>query len=95
MTTIGLIGSGNIGGTVARPAGAPDRAALPIAADDAEAKRTVTAFLDAIGYDAVDAGPLSESWRAERDAPVYVSPYREGGPADAATIRALLDKAER
>jgi hypothetical protein len=80
---------------LARPAGAPDRAALPIAGDDAEAKRTVTAFLDAIGYDAVDAGPLSQSWRAERDTPVYVSPYQEGGPTDAATIRTLLDKAQR
>jgi len=43
--------------TLARPAGAPDRTALPIAGDEAAAKEAVTAFLDAIGYDAVDARP--------------------------------------
>jgi predicted dinucleotide-binding enzyme len=41
--------------SLARPAGAPDRSALPIAGDDPDAKATVTAFLDALGYDAVDA----------------------------------------
>ena len=46
-------------GALARPAGAPDRTALPIAGDDADAKAAVAAFLDAIGYDAVDAGPLA------------------------------------
>ena len=39
-----------------RPAGAADRSALPIAGDDEGAKATVTAFLDSIGYDAVDTG---------------------------------------
>ena len=43
--------------TLGRPHGATDRSALPIAGDDATAKNTVTAFLDAIGYDAYDAGP--------------------------------------
>jgi predicted dinucleotide-binding enzyme len=33
---------------------------LPIAGDDATAKNTVAAFLDAIGYDAYDVGPLSD-----------------------------------
>jgi predicted dinucleotide-binding enzyme len=36
----------------------PDRSALPIAGDDPIAKAAVTAFLDAIGYDTVDAGRL-------------------------------------
>ena len=49
--------------SLARPAGAADRSALAIAGDDAAAKATVTAFLDAIGYDAVDAGPLGEGGR--------------------------------
>jgi hypothetical protein len=43
---------------LARPAGATDRSALPIAGDDPIAKAAVTAFLDAIGYDSVDAGTL-------------------------------------
>src|SRR5260221_8929175 len=49
--------------SLARPRGAADRSALPVAGDDDQAKATVTAFLDSVGYDAVDAGPLAESWR--------------------------------
>src|SRR5690606_25629247 len=48
---------------LARPSGAPDRTALPIAGDDANAKATATRFLDDIGFDAVDAGPLAEGGR--------------------------------
>jgi predicted dinucleotide-binding enzyme len=57
--------------TLGRPAGAPDRSALAIVGDDAAAKAEVTAFLDAIGYDAVDAGPLAEGWRYQPGTPAY------------------------
>jgi 8-hydroxy-5-deazaflavin:NADPH oxidoreductase len=85
---------------LARPHGAQDRSALPIAGDDLAAKQAVTAFLDAIGYDAVDAGPLAESWRQEPGTPVYGSPYgpytdEMGTPASAATIHAALVGAHR
>ncbi len=53
------------------PAGSPGRRALVVAGDDADAKSIVTRFLDTLGYDAVDLGPLSESWRVERDTPAY------------------------
>jgi predicted dinucleotide-binding enzyme len=53
--------------TLARPSGDSERTALPIAGDDETAKRVVAAFLDAIGYDAHDAGALSEGWRYQRD----------------------------
>jgi len=53
------------------PAGTENRRALPIAGHDAVAKTAVTHFLDSLGYDAVDLGPLSESWRVERDTPAY------------------------
>ena len=43
-------------GLLARPSGAADRSALPIAGDDAAAKAAVTAYLDSIGYNTVDAG---------------------------------------
>lgn len=59
----------------ARPAGADDRRALVIAGDAAEAKSTVSAFLDEIGFDVVDAGPLGESWRIEPGTPGY-GPHR-------------------
>jgi len=52
-------------GKLARPAGDPDRSALPIAGDDTAAKAQVTALLDTLGYDAVDIGTLADSWRSE------------------------------
>lgn len=58
----------------ARPGGAVDRRGLPIAGDNDEAKKTAIGFLDQIGYDAVDAGPLAEGWRFERRRPVYCVP---------------------
>src|ERR1700689_5889249 len=61
--------------SLARAHGAPDRSALPIAGDSAAAKAAATAFLDAIGYDAVDAGSLADSWHQEPRTPVYGTPY--------------------
>ena len=58
--------------TTGTPAGTPDRRALATAADDAEAVDFVTRFYDAAGFDTVNVGPLSESWRVERDRPAYV-----------------------
>ncbi|MFG2072119.1 hypothetical protein SAMN05421874_12976 [Nonomuraea maritima] len=87
-----------------RPTGAADRSALTIAGDDAAAKDEVTAFLDAIGYDTVDLGPLAEGWRVQPGTPAYGPPYAGGNPnfwespgvpADAATIRAAASAAER
>lgn len=55
----------------ATPAGTPDRRALVIAGDDDSAKQTVTELIDAFGFDVVDAGPLAEGWRIQRDTPGY------------------------
>jgi 8-hydroxy-5-deazaflavin:NADPH oxidoreductase len=87
-------------GSLARASGAPDRSALPIAGDDAAAKAAVTAFLDSIGYDAVDAGSLAESWHQEPGTPAYGTPSgpfsdEAGTPASAATIHAALVGAHR
>jgi len=86
--------------SLARPSGAQDRSALPIAGDDVAAKAAVIAYLDSIGYDAVDAGTLADSWRQEPGTPVYGAPYGPfssdaGTPADAAKIRATLAAARR
>lgn len=65
--------------TLARPSGDSERTALPIAGDDETAKKVVATFLDAIGYDAYDVGPLSEGWRYQRDTAAYVQPYAVPG----------------
>jgi len=57
--------------TDGRPAGTKDRRALAIAGDDPGAKGTVTRLLDEFGFDVVDAGPLQEGWRFQRDTPGY------------------------
>ncbi len=86
--------------SLARPSGAADRSALPIAGDDAAAKAAVTEYLDSIGYDAVDGGPLSTTWRQEPGTPAYGRPYGSfsdpvGTAASAETIRAALAAAHR
>ena len=86
--------------SLSRPSGAPDRSFLPIAGDGPAAKAAVTAFLDSIGYGAVDDESLAESWRQQPGTPVYGTPYGEfenekGTPAGAGVIRAALAAATR
>ena len=47
-----------------------------IAGDDPDAKATVTHLLDQFGFDTVDAGPLKEGWRIQRDTPGTVRAAR-------------------
>jgi predicted dinucleotide-binding enzyme len=54
-----------------QPPGSKNRRALVIAGDDAHAKAAVTHLLDQFGFDTVDAGPLKEGWRIQRDTPGY------------------------
>ena len=72
-----------------RPAGTPGRIALAVAGDDAGEKAVVARLLDEIGFDAVDAGPIAESWRQQPGTPGYL---RDG---DAAGVRATLQQASR
>jgi predicted dinucleotide-binding enzyme len=82
--------------SLARPAGAADRSALPIAGDDPAAKAAVVAFLDAIGYDTVDAGTLGSGGRRfQFGTRAFVAPYGtlsdpRGVPAGTAALRAAL-----
>jgi predicted dinucleotide-binding enzyme len=57
--------------THGQPAGTPNRRALAIAGNDADAKRVVAEVIDRFGFDVVDLGPLGESWRIQRDTPGY------------------------
>ena len=89
--------------TLARPAGHPERSALAIAGDDDPATRTVAEFLNSIGYDAYDVGPLSEGWRYQPDMPAYGQPYVAPGTdfpgpghnASAHSLKEKLDAATR
>jgi predicted dinucleotide-binding enzyme len=53
------------------PAGTPGRISLPVAGDDAAAKQKVLALVEELGFDAVDAGSLHESWRQQPGTPSY------------------------
>ena len=88
-------------GLLSRPGGAGDRSTLPVAGDHDDAKTAARELVDQLGYDTYDAGPLSESWRFERDQPAYVTPYGPHDatsaptPADAGTLAAALAEAVR
>jgi 8-hydroxy-5-deazaflavin:NADPH oxidoreductase len=71
------------------PPGTPNRRALALAGDDADAKKTVAEIYDRMGFDAVDAGALSESWRFGRGQPAFI--VRQ----NADQLRANLQRARR
>lgn len=55
------------------PAGTENRRALATASEFPEAIALVTEIYDDFGLDTVNVGPLSESWRVERDRPAYAA----------------------
>ncbi len=57
----------------ARPAGASDRIALPVAGDEPDARAAVMRLVEQLGFDAWDAGPLSDSWRQQIGQPAYAT----------------------
>lgn len=69
-----------------KPAGTPGRIALPVAGDDARDKHVVMQLVEELGFDAVDAGPLSESWRQQPGTPVYTTNLDKEG-----VVRALAE----
>jgi len=75
--------------TDGQPTGTKDRRALVIAGDDEQAKATVAELIDRFGFDTVDAGPLREGWRIQRDTPGY------GPRRTADQLRADLAAAQR
>ena len=57
------------------PDGTPGRLAAAVAGDDEEAKETVMALVDQVGFDPVDGGSLEESWRQQPSTPSYCCDY--------------------
>lgn len=60
---------------LARPSGATDRTALPLAGDDDAAKKDAATLIDQLGFDTVDTGSLAESWRFEPESAGYTRIY--------------------
>ncbi|MGH9520614.1 MAG: NADPH-dependent F420 reductase [Terriglobales bacterium] len=58
-----------------QPAGTPNRIALPVAGDNAAAKAKVMDVIDQMGFDAVDAGTIEESWKQQPGSPVYAGDH--------------------
>jgi len=53
------------------PPGSPERIALSVAGDDREDKQKVQGVIQELGFDAIDAGSLAESWRQQPGTPAY------------------------
>jgi 8-hydroxy-5-deazaflavin:NADPH oxidoreductase len=72
-----------------RPNGTPNRIGLPVAGDPVEARAKVMRLVDELGFDAVDAGGLEESWRQQPGTPCYTRDHT------AAQLKAALAAAVR
>src|SRR5437588_36672 len=72
-----------------QPAGTPGRIALPVAGDDEQSKAVVFKLVDELGFDAIDAGGLDESWRQQPGTPVYAADF------DAEGVREALSQASK
>lgn len=62
-----------------RPEGDPARRALAIAGDDDQAKQVVAGFIDRIGYDPVDVGPLAEGRLMEPGSVIFAGALDRSG----------------
>jgi predicted dinucleotide-binding enzyme len=69
----------------ARPAEAPDRKAIAVEGESADAS-AVAKIVDALGFDPVIAGPLAEGVRFGPDTELF------GANVDATEVRAMLDR---
>jgi 8-hydroxy-5-deazaflavin:NADPH oxidoreductase len=72
-----------------RPEGTPNRIALPVSADDPKAKAVVMKLVNELGFDAVDAGKLDDSWHQQPGTPVYATDLNAEG------VRRALGEASR
>ena len=71
------------------PKGAPGRIALPVAGDSADARAIVLRLVDEIGFEPVDNGELTNSWRQATGTPAYCKDL------EAAALRRALAETDR
>ena len=76
------IGSGSFA-VNGKPAGSPDRLAIPVAADRDEDRKLTMALVEETGFTAVDAGDLFETWRQQPGTPCYCTDLTEHQMRDA------------
>ena len=72
-----------------KPSGSANRIALPVAGEDGPGRELVHGIVDQLGFEPVDAGPISESWRQQPGTPVY------GKDSGAERTREALGQASR
>lgn len=71
-----------------KPKATPGRIAIPVAGDPPSARATVMALVEELGFDAIDAGDLAESWRQQPGTPCYAQDF------DAVRLKAALADAD-
>jgi predicted dinucleotide-binding enzyme len=71
------------------PRGTKRRIALPVAGDSPDAKATVLRLVEELGFDAIDAGALGDSWRQQTGTPAYCRDL------EAASLVRALSEADR
>jgi len=62
-----------------QPAEKTGRIALPVAGDHPADKQVVMKLVNELGFDAVDAGTLADSWRQQPGTPVYATDHDADG----------------
>lgn len=87
VKTLNHLGSDELESDAAPP-GSPGRRALAVAGDDEDARRLVMAFVERLGYDAVDAGPLAAGLALEPRSHIFNGLY------DRAGLEAILGRGE-
>ncbi|PRY55501.1 hypothetical protein B0I27_101473 [Arcticibacter pallidicorallinus] len=84
----------------ARPGGGTDRIALSVAGDNKEQTKDIMKLIEEIGFDAIDGGTLSESWKQQPGEPAYCQDLEKDAleaalqEADPSTHRENLAKAD-
>lgn len=76
-------------GNQGRPRGNAGRIALPVAGDDAAARKVVMEIVESIGFDAYDAGGIDASWHQQPGTPAYCT------DPNLAELPRLLARADR
>ncbi len=76
-------------GNKALPPNATGRIAVPVSGDDPQAKATIIELIDQMGFDGVDLGSLTDSWRQQSGGPLFCTDHTRG------EIPAALEAADK